>query len=105
MYSRRLLIDNYSKFYNIPKNNPLKIMNNQKEFLLYENDYGTMFYHVPLFNGLELMNLEAKYYFINSAFLNSDDIQKLLANKYEGSYDRGFLDTETIYKLKEDNSD
>lgn len=66
MYSRRKLLDNYSKFHHIPKKNPLLISNTSQNFLVYENDYGTIFYHYPFFNGLELMNLNAKYYFVNT---------------------------------------
>ena len=67
MYSRRLLIDNYSKFYNIEKENPLVIDNTCNKFIVYENDYGPYFYHNKIFNGLELMELDAKYYFVNIA--------------------------------------
>ncbi len=100
MYSRRLLVDNYSKFHHLKKENPIEIIENDVKFLVYENDYGTIFYHKPIFNGLELMNLDAQYYFINSAFLASDDIINLLNNTYQKEFDRGFLDKETIYKLK-----
>ena len=105
MYSRRLLIDNYSKFHHIEKENPLVIENTQKKFMVYENEYGTVFYHLPLYNGLELMNLPAKYYFINSSFLTFEDIKKLLNNEYTEEYDTGFLYQETIYKLRGEEND
>lgn len=106
MYSRRLLIDNYAKYYNIEKNNPLVIDNTNHKFILYENNYGTYFYYHKLFNGLELMNLPAKYYFINTAFLTIDEIEKVLRNEnIAKDMDKGFLYQETIYKLKEDNND
>jgi collagenase-like PrtC family protease len=103
MYSRRLLLDNYSKFYDIDKTNPLKIDNTGHKFIVYENDYGTVFYYDKIFNGLELMSLNAKYYYINSVFLNIDDISNILDNKIDYlNTSNHFLDIETIYKLKED---
>ena len=103
MYSRRLLLDNYSKFYNIKKTNPLVINNTGIEFLVYENSYGTYFYHNKIFNGLELMNLQAKYYFINSTFLTTNNIEDALNNKFDNlDCDNGFLYKETIYKVKEE---
>lgn len=106
MYSRRLLIDNYSKFYNIEKENPLVIDNTGHKFIVYENDYGTYFYHNKIFNGLELMELDAKYYFVNSVFMNMDDIIKMLNKEdTEIDSDKGFLYTETIYKLKGGSND
>ena len=105
MYSRRLLLDNYSKFYNISKTNPLLITNSNQKFLIYENEYGTIFYHYPLFNGVELMHMPAKYYFINTAFLTKTDVEELLNGTYLNQCDDGFLNKETIYKLKEDQND
>lgn len=102
MYSRRLLIDNYSKFHKINKENPLNIDNTGHKFILYENEYGTYFYHEKCFDGLELLDLNAKYYFINSVFLNIEDIEDLLNEKSNIETDKGFLNTETIYKLKGD---
>lgn len=106
MYSRRLLIDNYIKFYNLERENPIIIENTGHEFLVYENEYGTYFYHNKVFNGLELMELDAKYYFINSAFLDFDIIEKALNGNIEGiNTDSGFLYQETIYKLKGGSND
>lgn len=103
MYSRRLLLDNYSKFYNIDKINPLVINNTNHKFLVYENSCGTYFYHNKLFNGLELMELPAKYYFINSVFLDNGVIENVLNNNLDNlDCDKGFLYNETIYKLKEE---
>ena len=105
MYSRRLLIDNYAKFHHIEKDNPIIIDNTNHQFLVYENEYGTILYHKPIFNGLSLMQYPCKYYFINSAFLSLDDITKLINNNSNLDSDRAFLDKETIYKLKGDNND
>lgn len=103
MYSRRLLLDNYSEFNNIEKENPIVVENNNHKFIVYENEYGTYFYYEKAFNGLELMNLNAKYYFINSVFLNIEDIKNILnGNVDDINCNKGFLYTETIYKLKEE---
>ncbi len=104
MYSRRLLIDNYVKFHNMEKDNPIEIENTNHKFLVYENDYGTILYHMPLFNGLSLMKYPCKYYFINSAFLSIEDLISLLKNESKIETDRAFLDKGTIYKLKGDNN-
>lgn len=102
MYSRRKLLDNYSKYYNIINDNNLVITNTNHKFLLYENEYGTYFYYNNIFNGTELFKLKAKYYFINSAFLDIYDIKNMLENKeISKKTDTGFLYQETIYKLKE----
>jgi len=101
MYSRRLLLDNYSKFYNIEKENPIVIDNSDHKFIVYENEFGTYFYHEKVFDGLELMRLDAKYYFVNSVFLNINQIIGVLNGNLDGiDSDKGFLYTETIYKLK-----
>lgn len=99
MYSRRKLITNYNNFYHLNSPNVLDIENTEHLFKVHENEYGTYFYYDKVFNGLNLMNLKAKYYFINSAFLTITDIKKALNGESEET-DRGFLDKETIYKLK-----
>ncbi len=100
MYSRRLLIDNYCKFHNIERKNPLRIQKEDNHFFLYENEYGTVFYHEPLFNGLELLSFKAKYFFINTAFLTKENIKDALEGNLKVTNDQGFLYQETIYKLK-----
>ncbi len=105
MYSRRLLIDNYCQFHKIKKENPLYISKDDKGFILYENEYGTMFYHNKIFNGLQLLDLDAKYYFINAPFLNAHDIKDLIDETSKLPQDKGFLETETIYKLKGEAND
>lgn len=104
MYSRRLLIDNYSKYHHLAKENPIIIDNTNHKFLVYENAYGTYFYHNNIFDGRILNNLKAKYNFINSVFLDIDTIIKVLNNEDIQNTDDGFLNKETIYKLKGDEN-
>ena len=102
MYSRRLLLDNYAKYYNIPKTNPLIINEDisKHEFLVYENKYGTILYDNNLFNGRDLLYLDNILYFlINTSFIATDTVIKFLNNEYEEPYN-GFLDRETIFKLR-----
>ena len=93
-----------SKYYNIAKENPLIINNTNHLFMVYENLYGTYFYHNKIFNGFELLSLDAKYFFINSTFLNLDTITNFLNGQNIPNSDKGFLYTETIYKLKGDEN-
>lgn len=103
MYSRRLLLDNYSDFYNIKKINTLEIENTKDRFIVYENKYGTVFYYKEIFDGLELLDLNAKYYFFNSVFLNIDDIINIINNNYDYlNTSKHFLYKKTTYKLKEE---
>lgn len=104
MYSRRHLIKNYSEFHNIEYKNPLVIENDQKEFLVYENEFGTYFYYNKIFNGKDILELPVKYNFINSAFLSVSNIEDFLNNKKIDNSDTGFLYQETIYKVKDDSN-
>lgn len=103
MYSRRTLLTNFSKNYKI-KNKKLRVISNSNiDFIVMENKLGTIFYNKKIYNGMSLLNKNnIKYYFINTSLLNDISIIKLLKNK-ENNFicDEGFLDTETIYKVKE----
>ena len=100
MYTRRKLLDNYSKYHKLDYENDLVVQNTGHKFRIVESSYGTYFYHDTCFAGLDLLKLPAKYYFINSVFLSIGDIEKLLNGQSDLVTDRGFLETETIYKLK-----
>lgn len=104
MYSRRLLLDNYAKVYNLEKKNPLEITESvsKHKFLVYENEYGTVLYDYNVFNGESLLSLDNVLYFlVNTAFLDSDEVIKFLTGNYEGDY-YGFLEKETIFKLRDE---
>ena len=115
MYSRRTLLTNYAKEYNLDKKEEkdvLEKVTNQK-FKVVENEYGTVFYPEKFYDGLRLFNYGAAYYVVNMAYLGEEDQDKLLINFENGNYSveginantsSYFLDEETYYKLppKED---
>lgn len=105
MYSRRHLISNYQNYHKVKAKNPMKIVNENNEFLVYENEFGTVFYHLPLYNGLELLDLPCQYYLIMNTFLSVKELANILKGKSDLSTDTGFLYQETIYKLKGDSDD
>ena len=100
MYSRRSLITNYEKHFNIKVNRPFIIKNSNKSFLLMENNYGTYCYKLPYFNGLKLLSKDIKYALYLPIFLNDEDFEKLLDGVVEKTFDDGFLNNKTIYKIK-----
>ncbi len=107
-YSRRTLISNYSKEYNLEKQNNIDILEDvsKQYFKVIENEYGTVFYTGKYYNALKLLNNDnVKYYFINPSYLYYDKQVLLLDNLYNdisnldiptSSYN---LDKETYYKL------
>ena len=111
MYSRRTLLTNFSKEFNIPtKNNALideKISKNK--FIMVENEYGTVGYQRNYYDGLELLNLEnIKYFLVNPLFLSDKEQLELIRDIKNKNLtlnipnDKGFLYKETIYKLREE---
>lgn len=111
MYSRRTLLTNFSKEFNIPtKNNVLideKISKNK--FIMVENEFGTVGYQRNYYDGLELLNLEnIKYFLVNPLFLSDKEQIQLISDIKNKKLtlnipnDKGFLYKETIYKLRED---
>lgn len=104
MYSRRLLLSNFSQEFNLKSRttNTLVEKVTKITFKAIENEYGTVLYSGNIFNGLELLGLKhIKYYFINTTFISHEEIMELLDNLSSSKGDKGFLNRETIYKLKE----
>lgn len=106
MYSRRLLLSNWSEEFSIPYKNT-NIIEDQAthvKFRAIENEYGTVMYSEHIFNGLELKDLKhIKYLYVNPTMIDHEIVIDFLTkddhvNELE---DNGFLDRETIYKLKE----
>ena len=106
MYSRRLLLSNWSEEFDIPYKNTNIIVDKatKVKFRAMENEYGTVMYSENIFNGKELLDLEhVKYYYINPIFIDHDMVMDFINNTNHSSdlEDDGFLHKETIYKLKE----
>lgn len=106
MYSRRLLLTNWSEEFNIPYKNQNIIEDTAThvKFRAIENKYGTVMYSEKIFNGSELFNNDkVKFYYINPTMIEHNIIMDFLNNikthKNEQE-DTGFLYKETIYKLK-----
>ena len=105
MYSRRLLLSNWSERFNIEKKstNVISDISSGIKFRVMENEYGTVMYSQNVFNGSRLLGLDnVKYYYVNTTMVDHNVIMDFLTNKEHSSEDEdnGFLDRETIYKLK-----
>lgn len=112
MYSRRTLLSNFEREFHTKKENIVHLEEkiSKKGFVAVENDYGTILYHDKYLNGMiNLPDDKIRFYLINPLFLKKEEIEKLiedLKNKKEQSLpneDKGFLNTRTIYRLKEDD--
>ena len=108
MYSRRKLLSNWSDFFDIDKKNTNLLTDRatKVQFRAMENEYGTVMYSDKVFNGNELLGLRnVKYYYVNPTMIEHDIVMDFLTNNNHNSdmEDNGFLDKETIYKLKERN--
>ena len=110
MYSRRQLLSNFYDEFNLDLDNTIEISENtsNNEFIMVENEYGTVGYSKKFYNGLELLDTNnVKYFIVNPLFLNDRDSLTLINDiaKKELSInvdsDAGFLHKKTIYKLKE----
>lgn len=108
MYSRRTLLSNFYKHFNLENKNSAhlndKMVNNK--FFAYENEYGTVLYHHIPSNSLEVKHNNILYYIINTSFLSDSEVIDLINSIKENkeiniNHDRGFLDKATIYKLKD----
>ena len=99
-YSKRKLLTNYSLHENVKKENPMIIQNNNHKFIIFENKYGSYFYHLPYFNGLNLLNKDIKYALYHPILLEDEDLKDLVSGTITKSFDDGFLNKKTIYKVK-----
>ena len=105
MYSRRNLITNYRKHHELEIDNELVINETNKDLITIESDLGTVIYdspclYNPYYNDSELI----KYIFVNTVFLDKDEIMYYINNlkpSDKTKYYDGFLNKKTIYKLKD----
>ncbi len=103
MYSKRKLLSNYYKYNNldIKLKNTIKDKASDIKFNVIEDDNGTVFLSNKIFNGSRLLDLDnVLYYYINTSFINTDDVISFINGNDIDNTDNGFLDTKTIYKLK-----
>ncbi len=111
MYSRRTLLTNFAKEFQLPEKKILKLEEHvgKKSFLAVENEYGTVLYYEKYLNGFyQVQDKSIKYYLINPLFLGDKELENVLLDlktnekKLENKEDQGFLNTKTIYKIRED---
>ncbi|MBE6155796.1 MAG: hypothetical protein E7164_03460 [Firmicutes bacterium] len=101
LYSRRTLISNHAEQFNLEIQNPKCLSIIDKQFITIENEFGTMMYHYPYYDGSRLLRKDANYFFYYPILLDDESILKIAQNNFEGiKTDFGFLDTKTIYKVK-----
>ena len=104
MYSRRTLLKNYAKNFELEEEKTMMIDENihQKRFFAVENDYGTVIYDSKVYDGRELLG-HASFYVISLEFEHIKSIKEFLKELESGKEiedsTTGFLHQKTIYKL------
>lgn len=110
MYSRRTLLSNFEKEFQTATRNIVKLEEkiSHNNFLAIENEYGTVLYHDKYFNGVDTFDEQKiKFYLINPIVMKQQEFEDLIGQLIDGSKklteqeSRGFLNQETIYRLKE----
>lgn len=106
MYSRRLLLTNWSQEFNVDYKNTNVISDvaTGVKFRAFENEFGTVMYSENIFNGKDIYGLDnVKYYYVNTMLISHEDVMEFLNNidkDIKTGEDTGFLYKETIFKLK-----
>ena len=98
MYSRRTLLSNYAKQYELDKKDSIDVLENisNQVFKVVENDYGTVFYTGKFYDALELSTLKnIRYGIINTCFLDDNNIDILLSNISSNNYSTDNLNIST----------
>lgn len=107
MYSRRLLLRNWSEEFQIPykDNNIIEDRATHVRFRAVENAYGTVMYSDKIYNGSSLLKYNhVRYFYVNPMLIDHAFVMQFLQKldfADEKLEDTGFLHRETIYKLKE----
>lgn len=107
MYSRRLLLSNWSDEFNLEKSASNVIIDRatKVKFHALENPYGTVMYSGNIYNGSSLLDLDnINFFYVNPTLIGHDIVMNFLSNPKShknDDEDNGFLEKETIYKLKE----
>ena len=103
LYSRRTLLSNHAKQYNLSSEKQKELHINDKKFIAIENEFGMMMYHYPYYDGRRLLDKDVNYLFYYPILLSDEKIINVANNDFSGiELDEGFLDTKTIYKVKKD---
>ncbi len=107
MYSRRLLLSNYAKYYNLDLLKEREATILDKPFIIKENEYGTIFYMGKYYNALELLKLDnVLYFWYNLVNIPSDKALKIiLENKVEVDNNQMFLKDKMYFKVRGNNND
>lgn len=119
--SRRHLVDNYLKTFRLDKANNYLIEKEGKSYNIIDDEKGTTVFSANILNGIgEYLNLKRNnidYIVLNSYFIDESDFDKIVElfnniddnnqsdyveqiDKMFNNVDRGFLYTETVYKVK-----
>ena len=105
MYSRRTLLSNFNTKFNLVKNKNIILNENitNNEFLVKENNKGTIFFNNTYFNLIPYINnfddKKILFYLINTHDLEFEDIFDVIDNNSSLLCDDGFMNRKTIYKL------
>lgn len=105
MYSRRNLLSNFNEEFHLPKTNQniLTEPMTKNEFLIVENEYGTMLYDKKFIDYRKIKHENILYYYINPIGLTIDDVEKVINGKQIDNFSHtGFLNRKTYYNLKEE---
>lgn len=101
MYSKRKLLTNYAKHYNLDNVNKRKITDTlgNTKFNVYEDIDGTIIYSDKIFFDKRILHLDnVKYFYINTSFLTKEKVLDIL-NGIDTNVSSGFLDRETVFKV------
>lgn len=107
MYSRRTLLTNFNKYYNLLeiRDSIIEEPITNNEFNIKEYDKGTIIYNNKYFNIINYLNElnddNILFYLIYPNGLDYVEIDKIINNNSNIVYDDGFMNRKTIYKLGE----
>jgi len=101
MYSKRRLLTNYAKHYNLNVTNKEIITDTlgNVKFNVYEDLDGTIIYSDKVFYDKRILLLNnVCYFYINSSYLTKERVVDIL-NEKDSDVSRGFMDKETVFKV------
>lgn len=105
MYSRRTLIKNFGKHYDLDLSNNLEIEEkiSKNKFILKEDKYGTAVFNSSIsdYRSIikDLPDNKIKYYMVFAQGLDFDTIKKVINNEEVENTCEGFLNKKTIYRV------